>query len=42
MIEKPFKMSDLSKEIRQKLGIIMKDTDFFREELQNELKIALI
>ena len=36
--ERPFKLSDLSKEIRQKLGIIIKDTDFFREELQDELR----
>ena len=38
MRERPFKLSDLSKEIRQKLGIIVKDTGFFREEFQNELK----
>ncbi len=38
MRERPFKLSDLSKEIRQKLGIIIKDTNFFREELQDELK----
>ena len=36
--ERPFKLPDLSKEIRQKLGTIIKDTDFFREELQDELK----
>ena len=35
---RPFKLSDLSKEIREKLGIITKNTDFFREELQDELK----
>lgn len=33
-----FKSSDLSKEIRQKLGIMIKDTVFFRKELQDELK----
>ena len=38
MRERHFKLSDISKEIRQKLGIIIKDTDFFREELQDELK----
>ena len=38
MRERPFKLSDLSKEIRQKLGIIIKDTGFFTEELQDELR----
>ena len=38
MRERPFKLSDLPKEIRQKLDIIIKDTDFFREELQDELQ----
>ena len=38
MRERPFKLSDLSKEIRQKLDIIIKDTDLFGEELQDELK----
>ena len=38
MDEKPFKLSDLPEGIRQKLGTIIKDTDFFREELQDELK----
>ncbi len=37
IIERPFKMSDLSKEIRKKLGILIKDTELFGEELQNEL-----
>ena len=36
--ERPFKFSDLPKEIRQKLGIITKDTILFRDELQDELK----
>ena len=36
--ERPFKLSDLSEVIRQKLGAIIKNTDFFREELQDELK----
>ena len=38
MVERPFKLSDLSKEIRQKLGIITKGKDFFREELRDEIK----
>ncbi|RKU12084.1 hypothetical protein C6503_17975 [Candidatus Poribacteria bacterium] len=38
IVERPFKLSDLSKEIRQKLGTITKDKDFFREELRNEIK----
>ncbi|MDE0085345.1 MAG: AAA family ATPase [Candidatus Poribacteria bacterium] len=38
IIERSFKLSDLPKEIRQKLNIIVKDTDFFGEELQVELK----
>ena len=38
MWERPFKLSDLSKEMRQKLGSVTKDTDFFREKLQDELK----
>ena len=38
MRERPFKLSDLSEEIRQKLGIITKGTDFFREDLNDELK----
>ena len=33
-----FKLSDLSKGMHQKLGIITKDIDFFKEELQDELK----
>ena len=37
-IERPFKMSDLPKEIRKKLDLITKDSDLFGEELQNELK----
>ena len=36
--ERPFKLSDMPKEIRQKLGIIIKDPHFFREGLQDELK----
>ena len=36
--ERPFKLSDLSKEIRQKYSNITKNTDFFREELQKELQ----
>ncbi|MDE0426862.1 MAG: AAA family ATPase [Candidatus Poribacteria bacterium] len=35
---RPFKLSDLSKEMRQKLGSIIKETDFFTETLQDELK----
>ena len=38
MNERPFKLSDLSEEIRLKLSAIIKDTDFFREELQDELR----
>ena len=38
MRERPFKLSDLSEEIRQKLGIITKGKDFFREDLNDELK----
>ena len=38
IIERPFKMSDLPEEIRQKLGVITKDTLFFTEKLQDELK----
>ena len=38
IVERPFKLSDLSKEIRQKLGIITKSKDFFREELRDEIK----
>ena len=36
--ERPFKLSDLPEGIHQKLDTIIKDTDFFREELQDELK----
>ena len=36
--ERPFKFSDLSKEMRQKLNVIIKETDFFAERLQDELK----
>ena len=36
--EKSFKLSDLPKGIHQKLGTIAKETDFFREELQDELR----
>ncbi len=36
--EEPFKLSDLSKEVRQRLEIVINDTDFFAKELQNELK----
>ena len=36
--ERPFKMSDLPEEISQKLGAIIKGTDFFREELGDELQ----
>ena len=36
--ERPFKFSDLSKEMRPKLDVIVKKTDFFREKLQDELK----
>jgi energy-coupling factor transporter ATP-binding protein EcfA2 len=36
--EKSFKLSDLPKEIHQKLGTITKESDFFTEELQDELK----
>ena len=35
---RPFKFSDLSKEMRPKLDVIVKETDFFREKLQDELK----
>ncbi|MCY3724304.1 MAG: AAA family ATPase [Candidatus Poribacteria bacterium] len=38
MPERPFKLSDLSEEIRQKLGFIIKDTSFLGEELQDEFK----
>lgn len=38
MAERPFKLSDLPKEIRHKLGIITKGKDFFREDLNDELK----
>ena len=38
MIERPFKMSDLPIEIRQKLATITTEGDFFTEELQDELK----
>ena len=38
MRERPFKLSDLPEEIRQKLGIITKGKDFFREDLNDELK----
>lgn len=38
MMDRSFKLSDFSEEIRQKLGISIKDTGFFREELQGELK----
>ncbi|MDE0682953.1 MAG: AAA family ATPase [Candidatus Poribacteria bacterium] len=38
MDERPFRLSDLPEEIRQTLGTIIKDTDFFREELQDELR----
>ena len=38
MVERPFKLSDLSKEIRQKLGTITKGKDFFGEELRDEIK----
>ena len=38
MMDRSFKLSDFSEEIRQKLGISIKDTGFFREELQDELK----
>ena len=36
--EEPFKLSDMSKEVRQRLEIVINDTDFFAKELQNELK----
>ena len=36
--ERPFKFSDMSKEMRQKLDVIIKETDFFTERLQDELK----
>ena len=38
LAEEPFKLSDLSKEVRQKLEIVINDTDFFAKELQDELK----
>ena len=38
MDERPFKLSDMPKEIREKLITIIKDTDFLREVLQDELK----
>ena len=38
MDERLFRLSDLPEEIRPKLGTIIKDTDFFREELQDELR----
>ena len=36
--EEPFKLSDMPKEVRQRLEIVINDTDFFAKELQNELK----
>ena len=36
--ERPFKLSDLPEEISQKLGAIIKGTDFFRGELGDELQ----
>ena len=36
--ERPFKFSDLSKEMRPKLDVIVKETDLFTEKLQDELK----
>ena len=38
MMERPFKLSDLPEGIRPKLDTIIKGTDFFREELQDEFK----
>ncbi len=38
IVERPFKLSDLSREIRQKLSIITKSKDFFSEDLNDELK----
>ena len=38
MDERPFKSSDLPEGIHQKLGTIIKDTDLFSEELQDELR----
>ena len=38
IVERPFKLSDLSREIRQKLSIITKSKDFFPEDLNDELK----
>ncbi len=38
MSERPFKLLDISKEIRLKLDTITKNTDFFKEELQDELQ----
>ncbi|MCY3739752.1 MAG: AAA family ATPase [Candidatus Poribacteria bacterium] len=38
VIDRSFKLSDFSEEIRQKLGISIKDTGFFRQELRDELK----
>ena len=38
MDERPFKLSDLPESVHEKLGTIIKDTDFFREELRNELR----
>ena len=35
---RPFKVSDLSEEIHPKLDVITRDTDLFREGLQDELK----
>ncbi len=37
MRERVFKLSDLPQGIRQKLSLIIKNTDFFKEELQDEL-----
>ena len=38
VMDRSFKLSDFSEEIRQKLGVSIKDTGFFREELKDELK----
>ncbi len=42
MDERPFKLSDLPQEIHQKLGTIIKDTDFFSRNCRTNSEIALI
>ena len=38
MDERPFKLSDLPESVHGKLGTIIKDTDYFKKQLQNELR----